>query len=53
MSYYIDEHHEIYVYWKKKTVSMTNCTFVCVSCALWVCSKEVMWIGLPFWDLCE
>lgn len=27
MSYYIDEHHEIYVYWK--TVSVTMCS-LCV-----------------------
>lgn len=40
MSYYIDEHHEIYVYWK--TIPMTACTFVCASCALWMCNNGQM-----------
>lgn len=37
MSYYIDEHHEIYVYWKN-SISMTTCTFVCVLHVLCGCA---------------
>lgn len=34
-----------------KTVSMTTCTFVCASCALWVCNNGQMQFWLQFWDL--